>query len=246
MNRKKLVLAVLLVTVIIPAKVSAQYMMVRPNELTGYNITTTAGTLDETEKRLDFYSSVGVGTITDSGLGGALSAIIGNLGASFLYGMSRNVELGVNIQSFDNIIAGNTINIPEIHLNAKVNFMPKYDYTGLGIGFQLLSYRNDEIELVPDIYGIWTTTFQEAVGLTLQMGLQGLSNISFRTALVAAPHESTNVLLEFLYSGGDLWLVPGINLGKEDGFRMSIGTSIEVANIDISNLGISVKGGIKF
>jgi hypothetical protein len=243
MKKIKLIIVICTLAALLPvSKVPAQTL----NQLTGYILTPTAGTLEETKFKIEAYSGMYAGTIASLDLGNMLGEFIGGLGASFLYGMSKNVEIGLNIESFNNIYQSGTINLPEINLNAKINFLPKYDDTGLGLGFQLINYNgSDTINLLPDLYVLWTTVIQDTVGLSLQV--RPVTGFMVNTAIVVAPRNSTNLVLELFYHSGTFVILPELKIGTNDGLQLKIGSLFNVTSgIDIDNIGINISCGIRF
>lgn len=239
-RRNNMVLFIMVFTaVILPLKTSAQEF----NEMTGNILTTQAGTLEEGKFRIEAYSGISFSNITALDLTGMLDDAVNGLGASFLFGMSKNVELGLNLQSFNNIIVGNTINLPEMHLNVKVNLMPKYDFTGLGFGIQLINFYNGTINWAGDIYALYSTIIKNAVGLDMQ--LRFIGNLGLTTALILNPLSSTNFLVEMEYTGG-LILMPGLKIGHANGMQLKLGVLIDTANINLSDMGLNISAGIKF
>jgi len=214
------------------------------NELTGYLLTPTAGTLPETEFKIEAHSGMLAGTIIGLDFSGMLGEFVGGLGASFIYGMSKNVEIGLNVQSFDEIYSGGALHIPQISLNTKINFLPKFDDTGLGLGFQLLSYNSGTIYTLPDLYVLWTTVIQEAVGLSMQV--RPFSGFDVNSAIVVAPRNSTNLILEMHYHSGTLILMPEIKIGSTDGLQLKLGSLFNLSSIDVDTIGVNISCGIKF
>jgi hypothetical protein len=225
--------------VILPLRVSAQAF----NEMTGNMLTTQAGTLEEGKFRIEAYSGISFSNITALDLNGMLDDAINRLGASFLWGMSKNVELGFNLQSFNNIIVGNTINLPGMHLNVKVNLMPKYDFTGAGFGIQLMNFYNGNISWAGDIYALYSTIIKNAVGLDMQ--LRFLNSLGLTAAIILNPLSSNNLLVEMEYTGG-LIIMPGFKMGNANGMQLKLGVLIDTANINLSDMGLNISGGIKF
>ncbi len=246
-QRKRSVVRILLALLIagfVPKAMFAQSTYLC--ETSGLMTTTLAGTVNEQSFRFEGYSGFYIGQMLSTDIGNVINSFISSMGASLLYGLSRNTEMGLNIQSFDNIISDGSINLPEIHLNCKVNLLPAYESTGLGFVIQLLNFSGNTLTTATDLYIMGTTVIKEAVGLSLQMGL--IRN-DFRFAIYTSPRESTSLMVETVYlpGSGSLIFFPGIKFGSsEKGFQLKLSTMLDVAEISIDQLVLFIKAGIGF
>jgi hypothetical protein len=106
-----------------------------------------------------------------------------------------------------------------------------------------MNFYNGNISWAGDIYALYSTIIKNAVGLDMQ--LRFLNSLGLTAAIILNPLSSNNLLVEMEYTGG-LIIMPGFKMGNANGMQLKLGVLIDTANINLSDMGLNISGGIKF